>query len=91
MFGSDKTSEEEKKENQDEGKESGPEATSKDTADQKKPEFGGADFDFPEELKRLPFTINIGQAPLTQEQQVRFINLIYEYKEVFSLFDGDLG
>ena len=97
MFGSDKTSEDEKKESQDEGKESSPEATSKDTADQEKPEFGtrpdtnSADFDFQEELKCLPFTINIGKVPLTQEQQARFINLIYEYKEVFSLFNGDLG
>ena len=62
-----------------------------------KPQFGArpdttsADFDFETELKRLPFTINIGEAPLTREQQARFINLIYEYKEVFSLFDGDLG
>ena len=42
-------------------------------------------------LKHLPFTINIGEAPLTREQQARFIDLIYEYQEVFSLFDGDLG
>ena len=96
MFGPDKASEDEKKESQNEEKESGPE-TPKDTADQEKPKFGkrpdtsSADFDFQEELKHLPFTINIGEAPLIREQQARFINLIYEYKEVFSLFDGDLG
>ena len=63
----------------------------------KKPQFGArpyttsTDFDFETELKCLPFTINIGEAPLTREQQACFINLIYEYQEVFSLFDGDLG
>ena len=97
MFGSDKSSKDEKEETQEEGRESDPETTPKDTAEQEKPEFGerpdtsSADFDFQEELKRLPFTINIGEAPLTWEQQARFIDLIYEYKEVFSLFDGDLG
>ena len=43
------------------------------------------------ELDCLPFIINIGEAPLSREQQSRFIDLIYDYKEVFSLYDGDLG
>ena len=69
MFGSDKTSEGEEKENQDEEKESDSKTTSKDTADQENPKFGprpntsSVDFDFQKELERLPFTINIGEAP----------------------------
>ena len=43
------------------------------------------------ELDHLPFTNNIGEAPLSREQQSCFIDLIYDYKEVFSLYDGDLG
>ena len=48
-------------------------------------------FDFKKELERLPFTINIGEAPLTLEQQKKFIRLIYENQSVFSQYDGDLG
>ena len=43
------------------------------------------------ELDHLPFIINIGETPLSEEQQSHFIDLIYDYKEVFSLYDGDLG
>ena len=49
-----------------------------DSADQESPKFGprsdtsSADFDFKTELERLPFTINIGEAPLSREQQGRF-------------------
>ena len=69
----------------------------KESADQQPPKFGpcpdtsSTDFDFKMELDRLPFTINIGKTPLSREQQSRFIDLIYDYKEVFSLYDGDLG
>ena len=62
-----------------------------------KPSFGtrpdtkNPEFDFKEELERLPFELNIGDAPLTHEQQARLIDVIYDHKEVFSLFDGDLG
>ena len=55
------------------------------------PTFESDQFDFKKELERLPFTINIGEAPLTLEQQKRFIRLIYENQSVFSLYDGDLG
>ena len=77
--------------------ESDPQTTPKESADQELPKFGpcldtsSADFDFKTELERLPFTINIGDAPLSREQQSHFIDLIYDYKEVFSLYDGDLG
>ena len=62
-----------------------------------KPSFGARpntkdpDFDFKKELERLPFELNIGDAPLTRDQQARLINVIYSHTEVFSLFDGDLG
>ena len=62
-----------------------------------KPSFGARpntkdpDFDFKRELERLPFELNIGDAPLTREQQARLIDIIYSHTEVFSLFDGDLG
>ena len=65
--------------------------------EEEKPSFGtppdleSDQFDFNKELERLPFTINIGEAPLTLEQQIRFIRLIYENQSVFSLYDGDLG
>ena len=39
----------------------------------------------------MPFELNIGDAPLTREQQVCLIDIIYDHTEVFSLFDGDLG
>ena len=39
----------------------------------------------------MPFKLNIGDAPLTREQQVHLINVIYDHTEVFSLFDGALG
>ena len=48
-------------------------------------------FDFKKELERLPFELNIGEAPLTREQQARLIDVIDDHMEVFSLFDGDLG
>ena len=39
----------------------------------------------------MPFELNIGDAPLTRDQQARLIDVIYSPTEVFSLFDGDLG
>ena len=62
----------------------------------KKPSFSvrpntkNPEFDFKKELERLPFKLNIGDAPLTREQQARLIDVIYDHTEVFSLFDGDL-
>ena len=49
------------------------------------------DFDFEKEVNRLPFPLNMGTAPLNLEQKKCLINLIYDSKEVFSLYDGDLG
>ena len=55
------------------------------------PGFDSDQFNFKKELERLPFPINIGEAPLNLEQQKCFIRLIYENQVVFSLYDGDLG
>ena len=71
--------------------------SSQDTEAESKPSFGtppdfdSDQFDFKKELERLPFSINIGEAPLNLEQQKRFIRLIYENQALFSLYDGDLG
>ena len=97
MFGPDKTDKDKETETMEKEKESDPQPTSEDSANQEQPKFGprpdtsSADFDFKTELERLPFTINIGEAPLSREQQSRFIDLIYDNQEVFSLYDGDLG
>ena len=96
MFGPDKTDKDEETKTKEKEKESDPQTTPKESADQEPPKFGprldtsSADFDFKTELEHLPFTINIGKAPLSREQQSHFIDLIYDYK-VFSLYDGDLG
>ena len=92
MFGSNKTD----KDGETKTKEKDPQTSPKDSADQQPPKFGprpdtsSADFNFKMELDHLPFTINISEAPLSREQQSHFIDLIYDYKEVFSLYDGDL-
>ena len=97
MFGPDKTNKDKETKTKEKEKESDPQTTPKESADQEPPKFGphqdtsSADFDFKTELDHLPFTINIGKAPLSREQQSRFIDLIYDYQEVFSLYDGDLG
>ena len=54
------------------------------------PDFDSDQFNFKKELERLPFLINIGEAPLNLEQQKCFFRLIYENQAVFSLYDGDL-
>ena len=65
--------------------------------DQEKPTFGqrpdtsSPNFDFKKELEHLPFKINIGEAPLSRQQQGQFIDLIYDHQDVFSLYNGDLG
>ena len=56
-----------------------------------RPNFDDPNFDFKAELKRLPFDINFGDDPLSKEQQVKFLNIIYDNHTVFSLHDGDLG
>ena len=77
------------------------ESTSTDTSTpnpEERPVFGprpntqSADFDFEAEVKWLSFKLNLGdEAKLTHVQQSRFIDLIYDHPEVFSLHDEDLG
>ena len=53
-----------------------------------RPNTQSADFDFEAEVKCLPFKLNLGdEAKLTCIQQSRFIDLIYDHPEVFSLHD----
>ena len=56
-----------------------------------RPDTKSPAFNFKKELEHLPFELNIGDAPLTREQQARLIDVIYDHTEVFSLFDRDLG
>ena len=52
-----------------------------------RPNTSSKDFDFQGEIQSLSFKLNLGaNAKLTQEQQARFINVIYDNWEVFSLF-----
>ena len=56
-----------------------------------RPDTQAADFDFEAEVKCLPFKLNLGnEVKLTCVQQSRFIDLIYDYPEVFSFHDEDL-
>ena len=49
------------------------------------PDFSSPNFDFEKELGRLPFPLNLGKVELSKLQQVRFLELIYDNKSVFSL------
>ena len=55
------------------------------------PNYSSPEFDFDKELGRLPFPLNLGKVEMSKEQQVRFLELIYNNKSVFSLGDEDLG
>ena len=56
-----------------------------------RPNFNDPDFDFQQELSRLPFPVNIGEVNMNKSQQKWFIELIYDNQSVFSLCDEDLG
>ena len=56
-----------------------------------RPDTQTADFDFEAEIQCLPFKLNLGEeAKITHVKQGRFIDLIYDHPEVFSLHDEDL-
>ena len=55
------------------------------------PNFSSPEFNFQKELDRLPFPFNLGEVEMSREQQVRFLELIYDNQSVFSLCDEDLG
>ena len=56
-----------------------------------RPDFSSSDFDFVKELDKHPFPLNLGKVELSKDQQVRFLELIYNNQSVFSLGDEDLG
>ena len=56
-----------------------------------RPDFSSPNFDFVKELGRLPFPLNLGKVEMSKSQQIRFLELIYDNKSVFSLCDEDLG
>ena len=43
------------------------------------------------ELSRLPFPVNMGEVNMSELQQKRFLELIYDNQSMFSLCDEDLG
>ena len=56
-----------------------------------RPNTQSANFDFEAEVKCLPFKLNLrDETKLTCVQQSRFIDLIYDHPEVFSLHNEDL-
>ena len=55
------------------------------------PNFNDPDFDFKQELSRLPFPVNMGEINMNELQQKQFLELIYDNQSVFSLCDEDLG
>ena len=82
-----------------ETKQEGSKTKQQETSSEKdeKPSFGARpdtkspQFNFKQELKRLPFELNIGEAPLTPKQQAHLIDIIYDHTDIFSLFDGDFS
>ena len=56
-----------------------------------RPDFNSPNYDFDKELARLPFPLNLGKVDLSKDQQVRFLELIYNNQSILSLGDEDLG
>ena len=56
-----------------------------------RPNFNDPEFDFNYELSQLPFPVNMGEVNMSELQQKRFLELIYDNQSVFSLCDEDLG
>ena len=49
------------------------------------------DYNFEDEVAKLPFKFNLGDAPLSKERQDHLLNLVYDHQKVFLLHDEDLG
>ena len=49
------------------------------------------DYNFKDEVEKLPFKFNLGDVPFSKEQKDHLLNLIYDHQKVFSLHDEDLG
>ena len=56
-----------------------------------RPNFNDPEFNFDMELRRLPFPVNMGEVNMSELQQKRLLELIYDNQSVFSLCDEDLG
>ena len=49
------------------------------------------DYDLKDEVAKLPFKFNLGDAPFSKEKKDHLMNLIYDPKKVLSLHNEDLG
>ena len=49
------------------------------------------DYDFKDEVEKLPFKFNLGDAPFSKEQTDHLLSFIYDHEKVFSLHNEDLG
>ena len=49
------------------------------------------EYNFGDEVKKLPFKFNLGDAPFSKEQQDHLLNLIYNHEKVLLLHNEDLG
>ena len=49
------------------------------------------DYNFEDEVAKLPCKFNVEDAPFSKEQTDHLLNLIYDHKKVFSLHNEDLG
>ena len=49
------------------------------------------DYNFDDEVAKLPFKFNVGDAPFNKEPKDCLLNLIYDHKKVVLLHDEDLG
>ena len=49
------------------------------------------DYDFKDEVAKLPFKFNLGDVPFSKKQKHHLLNLIYDHKKIFSLQNEDLG
>ena len=49
------------------------------------------DYNFEDEVEKLPFKFNLGDAPFNKEPKDHLLNLNYDHKKVFSLHDEELG
>ena len=57
-----------------------------------RPNTNATNFDFEAEINYLPFKLNMEtEAKMMHAQLSLFLNIIYDYLEVFSLHDEDLG
>ena len=49
------------------------------------------EYNFGDEVKKLSFKFNLGDAPFSKKQQDCLLNLIYDHEKVFLLHNEDLA